>query len=87
MKKILYTGLFFTAFLWQSCGDSPEKKQPKQSVEVTTAVVEDMASSNFLTVSGKVEAEQSATLSTQQWGMCNAFWLTLVSKCIKGNCC
>lgn len=68
MKKILYTGLFFTAFLWQSCGDSPEKKQPKQSVEVTTAVVEDMASSNFLTVSGKVEAEQSATLSTRTMG-------------------
>lgn len=86
--KLLYTSFFFTAVLsLTSCGNSSEEKKVDNSpaVAVTVSSVAAENNSPFLTASGKIEAANSATLSTRMMGFVDKVHVNVGDKVSKGQ--
>lgn len=86
--KLLYTSLFFTAVLsLASCGNSSEEKIVDNSPAVAVTVSSIAAENNspFLTASGKIEAANSATLSTRMMGFVDKVHVNVGDKVTKGQ--
>lgn len=86
--KLLYTSLFFTAVLsLTSCGNSSEEikldKTPPVSVTVSSVAAEN--NTPYLTASGKIEAANSATLSTRMMGFVDKVHVNVGDKVSKGQ--
>lgn len=87
MKKI-YTILLFSAVLsFTACNDSSEEKKVDNSpaVAVTVSSVAAENNSPFLTASGKIEAANSATLSTRMMGFVDKVHVNVGDKVSKGQ--
>ncbi|MGO3183552.1 MAG: efflux RND transporter periplasmic adaptor subunit [Aequorivita sp.] len=86
--KLLYTSLFFTAVLSLSgCSNSSEEKIVDNSPAVAVTVSSVAAENNtpFLTASGKIEAANSATLSTRMMGFVDKVHVNVGQKVTKGQ--
>lgn len=86
--KSLYITLVFSAFLsLSSCGNSSEEKTLDNSPAVAVTVSSVAAENNtpFLTVSGKIEAANSATLSTRMMGFVDKVHVNVGDKVSKGQ--
>ncbi len=86
--KSLYTSLFFLGVLsLASCGNASEEKNidntPAVSVTVSSVAAEN--NSPFLTASGKIEAANSATLSTRMMGFVDKVHVNVGDKVAKGQ--
>ena len=87
MKK-LYTILSLsTAILLASCGSEDKKAVADNSpaIPVKVAQVSDNNDSPFLAVSGKIQAENSANLSTRMMGYVNNVPVNVGDKVSKGQ--
>ena len=71
MKNTLIIGLFSLAFLMAGCGDGEKKATADNSpaINVSVSSVSGESGDSFLTASGKVEAVNSANLSTRMMGI------------------
>ena len=86
--KFLYTSLLFLAVLSvTSCGGSSKEKSIDQTPAVAVTVSSAGAESNppFLTASGKIEAVNSASLSTRMMGFVNKVHVNVGQKVTKGQ--
>ncbi len=86
--KLLYTSLFFTAVLsLTSCGNSSKEKTIDKTPAVPVTVSSVAAENNtpFLTASGKIEAANSATLSTRMMGFVDKVLVNVGQKVTKGQ--
>lgn len=86
--KLIYTSLFFTAILaLASCGNSSEEKKGDTTFAVPVTVSSVAAENNtpFLTASGKIEAANSATLSTRMMGFVDKVHVNVGEKVSKGQ--
>jgi len=86
--KLIYTSLFFTAILaLASCGNSSEEKKGDTTLAVPVTVSSVAAENNtpFLTASGKIEAANSATLSTRMMGFVDKVHVNVGEKVSKGQ--
>lgn len=86
--KLIYTSLFFLGILvLTSCGNSSEKKNIDKTpaVPVTVSSVAAENNSPFLTASGKIEAANSATLSTRMMGFVDKVYVNVGEKVSKGQ--
>ena len=86
--KFLYTSLLFLAVLSvTSCGSSSSKKSVDQTpaVAVTVSSADATSNSPFLTASGKIEAVNSASLSTRMMGFVNKVHVNVGQKVSKGQ--
>lgn len=86
--KLLYTTLIFLAVLsFTSCGNSSKEKNivEKPAVAVTVSSVTGENNTPFLTASGKIEAVNSATLSTRMMGFVNKVHVNVGQKVSKGQ--
>ena len=86
--KLLYTSLLFSVVLgFTSCSDSPKEKSVNQApaIEVTVSSVGGEDNSPFLTASGKIEAVNSASLSTRMMGFVNKVHVNVGQKVSKGQ--
>lgn len=86
--KFLYTSLLFLVVLSvTSCGNSSKEKSidqtPAVAVTVSSAGADD--NSPFLTASGKIEAVNSASLSTRMMGFVNKVHVNVGQKVSKGQ--
>ncbi len=87
MKSIV-TSLFFTAgLILTSCGNASEEKNIDNTpaVPVTVSSVAAENNSPFLTASGKIEAANSATLSTRMMGFVDKVHVNVGDKVSKGQ--
>ncbi len=87
MKKI-YTLLLFSAVLsFTACNKSSEEKNIDKTpaVPVTVSSVAAEGNSPFLTASGKIEAANSATLSTRMMGFVDKVHVNVGQKVTKGQ--
>ncbi len=87
MKKI-YTILLFSAVLsFTACNNSSEEKKVDNSPAVAVSVSSVAAENNspFLTASGKIEAANSATLSTRMMGFVDKVHVNVGDKVSKGQ--
>ncbi len=87
MKSIV-TSLFLTAVLaLASCGNSSEETKTEQTppVSVTVSSVAAENKTPFLTASGKIEAANSATLSTRMMGFVDKVHVNVGEKVSKGQ--
>jgi RND family efflux transporter MFP subunit len=87
MNKI-YTLLLFSAVLsLASCGNSSEEKSIDKvpAVAVTVSLVAAENNTPFLTASGKIEAANSATLSTRMMGFVDKVHVNVGQKVTKGQ--
>lgn len=86
--KLLYTSLFFTAVLGLiSCGNSSEEKPIDNTPPVSVTVSSVAAENNtpFLTASGKIEAANSASLSTRMMGFVDKVHVNVGDEVSKGQ--
>ena len=86
--KLLYTSLFFTAVLsLYSCGNSSEEKKVNNTPAIAVTVSSVAAENNtpFLTASGKIEAANSATLSTRMMGFVDKVHVNVGDKVTRGQ--
>ncbi len=86
--KFLYTSLLFLVVLSvTSCGNSSKEKSVDQipAVAVTVSSANAEGNSPFLTASGKIEAINSATLSTRMMGFVNKVHVNVGQKVSKGQ--
>ncbi|MAP80792.1 MAG: efflux transporter periplasmic adaptor subunit [Aequorivita sp.] len=86
--KVLYTSLFFTAVLaLSSCGNASEENKIDKAPAVAVTVNAANAQNNtpFLTASGKIEATNSATLSTRMMGFVNKVHVKVGENVKKGQ--
>jgi len=86
--KLLYTSLFFLGvFGLSSCGNSSEERKIDNSPAVPVTVSSVAAENNtpFLTASGKIEAANSATLSTRMMGFVDKVHVNVGQKVTKGQ--
>ena len=86
--KLLYTTLILSAVLsFTSCGNSSEEKIVDQTPAVSVTVSSVAAENNtpFLTASGKIEAVNSATLSTRMMGFVDKIHVNVGQKVTKGQ--
>jgi RND family efflux transporter MFP subunit len=86
--KLLYTSLLFLVVLSvTSCGNSSKEKSIDQTPAVAVTVSSASAENNspFLTASGKIEAVNSATLSTRMMGFVNKVHVNVGQKVSKGQ--
>ncbi len=86
--KLLYTSIFITAVLSiTSCGNSSEEKAIDKSPAVPVTISSVAAENNtpFLTASGKIEAANSATLSTRMMGFVDKVHVNVGQKVTKGQ--
>ena len=87
MKSII-TSLFFTAgLILTSCGNASEEKNIDKTPAVPVTVSSVTAENNtpFLTASGKIEAANSATLSTRMMGFVDKVHVNVGQKVTKGQ--
>jgi len=88
MKHTNYIIAFFTlAFLMTSCGGEDKKVvvDTTPAVNVKVKTVSEDSSSPFLTVSGKVEAVKSASISTRMMGYVNKIYVKVGDKVRNGQ--
>src|SRR5690606_9000183 len=86
--KSLYTSLFFLGVLsLASCGNASEEKNIDNAPAVPVTVSSVAAENNtpFLTASGKIEAANSATLSTRMMGFVDKVHVNVGQKVTKGQ--
>lgn len=86
--KFLYTSLLFLVVLSvSSCSNSSKEKSIDQTPAVAVTVSSAGAENNspFLTASGKIEAVNSATLSTRMMGFVNKVHVNVGQKVSKGQ--
>lgn len=86
--KLLYTSLLFSVVLGTiSCSSSSKEKSIDQNpaVAVTVSSVSAENNSPFLTASGKIEAVNSASLSTRMMGFVNKIHVNVGQKVSKGQ--
>lgn len=86
--KFLYTSLLFLVVLSvTSCGNSSKEKSTNQTPAVAVTVSSAGAENNtpFLTASGKIEAVNSASLSTRMMGFVNKVHVSVGQKVSKGQ--
>ncbi len=86
--KLLYTTLIFSVVLGAaSCSNSSKEKREKQTsaVPVTVSSVAAESESAFLTASGKIEAANSASLSTRMMGFVTKVHVNVGQKVSKGQ--
>ncbi|WGF91569.1 efflux RND transporter periplasmic adaptor subunit [Aequorivita marisscotiae] len=86
--KLVYTSLFFLGVLGlSSCGNSSEEKKIDNSPAVPVTVSSVAAENNtpFLTASGKIEAANSATLSTRMMGFVDKVHVNVGEKVTNGQ--
>jgi len=86
--KLFYTSLLFLGVLsLSSCGNSSEEKNIDRSPAVLVTVSSVAAENNtpFLTASGKIEAANSATLSTRMMGFVDKVHVNVGDKVSKGQ--
>src|SRR5690554_684485 len=86
--KLLYTTLLFSVLLsFSSCGDSSNEKSVEKlpAVNVTVSSVGAENNSPFLNASGKIEAVNSASLSTRMMGFVNKVHVNVGQKVTKGQ--
>ena len=86
--KFLYTSLLLVAVLSvTSCGNSSKEKNADKTPAVAVTVSSASAENNspFLTASGKIEAVNSATLSTRMMGFVNKVHVNVGQKVSKGQ--
>ncbi|HLV91509.1 MAG TPA: efflux RND transporter periplasmic adaptor subunit [Aequorivita sp.] len=86
--KLLYTTLLFSVLLsFSSCGDSSNEKSVEKlpAVNVTVSSVGAENNSPFLNASGKIEAVNSASLSTRMMGFVNKVHVNVGQKVNKGQ--
>ena len=86
--KLLYTSLLFSVVLgFTACSDSSKEKAVDQTpaVAVTVSSVASENNSPFLTASGKIEAVNSATLSTRMMGFVDKVHVNVGQKVSKGQ--
>ncbi len=86
--KLIYTSILFSAVLaFTSCGNSSEEKNFDQTppVSVTVSSVAAENNSPFLTASGKIEAANSATLSTRMMGFVDKVHVNVGQNVTKGE--
>lgn len=86
--KLLYTTLFFSVLLsFSSCGDSSNEKSIEKlpAIDVTVSAVGAENNSPFLTASGKIEAVNSASLSTRMMGFVDKVHVNVGQKVNKGQ--
>ncbi|MAP55097.1 efflux RND transporter periplasmic adaptor subunit [Altibacter sp.] len=87
MKQI-YTGILLLGILgFSSCGNSSEEKNIDNSAAIPVTVRSVTAKNNtpFLTASGKIEAANSATLSTRMMGFVDKVHVNVGDKVTKGQ--
>jgi len=87
MKKKYIIGLFSIALFATSCGDADKKTVADSSpvVAVTVSLVSQESSNSFLTTSGKIEAVNSANLSTRMMGHVDKIYVQVGEKVRKGQ--
>jgi RND family efflux transporter MFP subunit len=87
MKKKLIIGLFAITFYATSCGDQKQKMVADNSAVVTVSLnsVSQESSNSFLTTSGKIEAVNSANLSTRMMGYVDEIYVKVGEKVRKGQ--
>ena len=86
--KLIYTTILFSVVIgFTSCNSSSEEKQIDQTPAVTVTVSTVAAADNspFLTASGKIEAANSATLSTRMMGFVDKVHVNVGQKVTKGQ--
>ena len=87
MKNKYIIGLFLLALFATSCGDGDQKTVADNSPAVTVSVssITQENSSSFLTTSGKIEAVNSANLSTRMMGYVDKIYVQVGEKVSKGQ--
>ncbi|WP_225035720.1 efflux RND transporter periplasmic adaptor subunit [Winogradskyella sp. SM1960] len=88
MKKYIYLlTLTVTAFFVTSCGSEDKKavEDNTPAIAVKTSQVEENTNSPFLAVSGKIQASNSADLSTRMMGYVNKVHVNVGDKVQKGQ--
>ena len=87
MKNKYIIGLFLLALFATSCGDGDKKTVADNSPAVTVSVssITQESSSSFLTTSGKIEAVNSANLSTRMMGYVDKIYVQVGEKVRKGQ--
>ncbi len=87
MKNKYIIGLFSLALFATSCGNGDQKTVAENSpaVTVTVSSVSQESSSSFLTTSGKIEAVNSANLSTRMMGYVDKIYVQVGEKVRKGQ--
>ena len=87
MKKIYTLLLFSTVLSLASCGNSSEEKIIDKTAAVPVSVSSVAAENNtpFLTASGKIEAANSASLSTRMMGFVDKVYVNVGQKVTKGQ--
>lgn len=87
MKKIQIIITFLAAAFLASCGSEDKKVAADNSpaISVTVSPVASNSNSPFLSVSGKIQAEKSATLSTRMMGFVNSVSVNVGDKVNKGQ--
>ncbi len=86
--KLIYTILLFLGVLsLSSCGNSSEEKNTDKTPAVPVTLSSAAAENNtpFLTASGKIEAANSATLSTRMMGFVDKVHVNVGEKVTKGQ--
>ena len=86
--KLLYTSLLFIGALsLGSCGNSSEEKKVDNTPPIAVTVSSVAAENNtpFLTASGKIEAANSASLSTRMMGFVDKVHVNVGDKVSKGQ--
>lgn len=87
MKKIYILFLFSSVLTFTACNNSSEEKKidATPAVPVTISSVAAENNAPFLTASGKIEAANSATLSTRMMGFVDKVHVTVGQKVTKGQ--
>ena len=87
MKNKYIIGLFSIVLFATSCGNGDQKTVADNSPAVTVIVssVSQESSSSFLTTSGKIEAVNSANLSTRMMGYVDKIYVQVGEKVRKGQ--
>ncbi|MBT8315642.1 MAG: efflux RND transporter periplasmic adaptor subunit [Maribacter sp.] len=87
MKNKYIIGLFSLVLLVISCGDGNKKSVDDSSPAVTVSVstVKHKSNGSFLTASGKIEAVNSADLSTRMMGYVDKIYVQVGDKVRKGQ--
>lgn len=87
MKNIVIMGLFSLTVIMSGCGDGNKKTVADTSPAVNVSVnsVSDESSATFLSTSGKVEAVNSANLSTRMMGFVDKIYVNVGDRVNKGQ--
>ena len=84
MKKILYT-LALASLFYNCGGKEPKKVASETPISVTVQPVTETNNTPFVSASGKIEAVNSATLSTRMMGFVEAVPVKVGQKVKQGD--